>query len=122
MEKFRVGQLRNFLCSVLHLFVHLQKWEEEVPAPPDDRYVSKWEIDFGSLILHEVVGKGEFGQVRKATLLKNGGKITVAVKTLRGTLRTLLMSWDLLNFSRHYILVYPQIMVEEDGEEGGLIT
>ncbi|OXA57985.1 Proto-oncogene tyrosine-protein kinase receptor Ret [Folsomia candida] len=60
-----------------------KKWDEETPTPHVDRYPTKWEIDFGNLVLHDVVGKGQFGEVRKATLYRKGGKTTVAVKTLR---------------------------------------
>lgn len=41
-----------------------------------------WEIRSDKLLLHEVIGEGAFGVVRRATLAPNG--TNVAVKMLKG--------------------------------------
>jgi len=74
----------------------LQKGEAQ-PVPQVNRYSKKWEIEYESLIIGDVIGQGQFGQVRKAELYRNRTRTTVAVKTLRGIL---------LNLLYHYLYVY----------------
>lgn len=50
-----------------------------------ERESTKWEIESCNLDLKEGIGKGNFGLVRRAILNQRGKKMTVAVKTLRGS-------------------------------------
>lgn len=52
------------------------------PLPPIDY----WRIPLDCLTLENfVIAEGNFGQVMKATVKKDGGVIEVAVKTLKGS-------------------------------------